>query len=435
MKKYNDKYVNLDVTLRDTPEKQEMSEIRYYIELIKKFRFDVVLTRILYHILKKIYKDKRIWLFFDRVDNAKDNAEALYSYCKKNSTEKLDSQNIKAYFIIGKKSKDYKRLKQKGYDVIIFNSLKHKLFFLLSEKIISVQTTYYVYNVFSWDKPFYVDLYKFKYIFLQHGVIHSDLSSWLNNNKKKIDLFVTTAKREYDSIISIEEYGFCKDIVKVLGLARYDKLYRNKDKHENIILIMPTWRSKIIKTDEKDLYKKLYSDSFKETDYYNFFNNLITSPLIKEALKKYNYKIKFQLHPNMIQQASDFEESENVIVCKEINEFCKLLSEARLLVTDYSSIAFDFAYLKKPIIYCQYDIVEFYSNHTSKKGYFDYKDDGFGEVTKDMEEAINKIVKSIENGCKMEEKYLNRVDDFFEFIDDNNSERTYREIINMENNK
>jgi CDP-glycerol glycerophosphotransferase (TagB/SpsB family) len=421
----------MDTRLRDMPEKGESSELKYCLKLIIRMKFDVVFIRCVYNIVKKLYNGKKIWLFFDRVDNAKDNAEALYSYCNVIKRNEIDKQNVRMFFILDKKSKDYIRLKKQGFNVINFNSLKHKVLFLLSEKIISVQTTYYVYNIFSWNKPYYADLYKFKYIFLQHGVIHSDLSSWLNSTKKKIDLFITTSDLERDSIINNKNYGFGKDIVKTLGLARYDKLCNYKNNLENTLLIMPTWRSNIIKSETNNLYKRVYCEEFKNTEYFKFFNSVITSSLLLDVLEKRKYKIKVQLHPNMIHQARDFTKSKNVIIFNEIKEYSQLLLSSKLLVTDYSSIAFDFAYLKKPIVYCQYDVEDFYDKHTSKKGYFDYVEDGFGKVTRTVEETVNEIIKLVENECKMEEKYVNRVDNFFKYIDCNNCERIYNEILKL----
>ena len=42
-----------------------------------------------------------------------------------------------------------------------------------------------------------------------------------------------------------------------------------------------------------------------------------------------------------------------------------------MLITDYSSIFFDFGYLNKPVIYSHFDYNEYRANHF-RKGYFDY---------------------------------------------------------------
>ena len=101
---------------------------------------------------------------------------------------------------------------------------------------------------------------------------------------------------------------------------------------------------------------------------------------------------------------------------------------SKLLVSDYSSVTFDFAYLKKPLIYSQFDHDTFFENQFYDKGYFNHKVDGFGEVTTDYDITVNKIIEYIKNDCKMDKKYLKRIDKFFKYHDDKNCERVYNEI-------
>lgn len=93
------------------------------------------------------------------------------------------------------------------------------------------------------------------------------------------------------------------------------------------------------------------------------------------------------------------------------------------MITDYSSVAFDFAYIKKPLIYYQND------DYHYEKGYFDYETMGFGDIIQTEEELIDKIIEYIENNCQMEEKYQKRVDKFFKYTDKNNSKRVYEWIL------
>ena len=97
------------------------------------------------------------------------------------------------------------------------------------------------------------------------------------------------------------------------------------------------------------------------------------------------------------------------------------------MITDYSSIFFDFGYLKKPIIYSHFDYKE-YRNFHYREGYFDYRLDGFGPVCQDINCTVNEIIYEIENNCVLRAKYLKRIEKFFGFFDQNNSERVFREI-------
>ena len=94
----------------------------------------------------------------------------------------------------------------------------------------------------------------------------------------------------------------------------------------------------------------------------------------------------------------------------------------------------DFSYLRKPVVYCQFDDVEFMSGgHVYIEGYFDYERDGFGEVCYDEESLIDTLIEYMKNGCKLKDKYRERIDNFFAFNDRNNCQRVYEEILKLEN--
>ena len=193
---------------------------------------------------------------------------------------------------------------------------------------------------------------------------------------------------------------------------------------------MPTWRNKLVSEMDLNTGLRKYNPNFKNTDYFKFYNNLINHPKLLKALKKFNYKIKFIPHPIMIPQLKDFTTNDYVFFEKNSIDYTKEFQENKLLITDYSSVFFDFAYLKKPIIYTQFDEKDFYEGQLYDKGYFDFSKDGYGKVTYNIEDTIEEIINILNNNCKMEQKYLNRVENFFKYNDSNNCERIYKEILN-----
>uniref|UniRef100_UPI000560A70F CDP-glycerol glycerophosphotransferase family protein n=1 Tax=Butyrivibrio sp. AE3009 TaxID=1280666 RepID=UPI000560A70F len=103
-------------------------------------------------------------------------------------------------------------------------------------------------------------------------------------------------------------------------------------------------------------------------------------------------------------------------------------------VTDYSSAIFDFAYLRKSIIYYQFDGDEYYQNNPFiKKGFFDYEKDGFGPVVTQYEDLQEKIICMIRQGCIIDEKYRERADSFFAYRDKSNCKRIYDHIKELTN--
>ena len=103
----------------------------------------------------------------------------------------------------------------------------------------------------------------------------------------------------------------------------------------------------------------------------------------------------------------------------------KLITKKPILVTDYSSVAFDFAYLYKPVIYYQY-LNDYHFD--VEKSFFNYETMGMGEICESEEELVDLIIDYIENQCKIKEKYIKRTDDFFLFNDKNNCKRVHEAI-------
>ena len=100
-----------------------------------------------------------------------------------------------------------------------------------------------------------------------------------------------------------------------------------------------------------------------------------------------------------------------------------LFNNSSLLITDYSSVSFDFAYNKKPVIYYQYA-----DDYHFQETFFDYETMGFGEVISEEDELIDIINQYLVNNCEMGSEYKKRVDKFFKFKDKNNCKRIYNAI-------
>ena len=118
-------------------------------------------------------------------------------------------------------------------------------------------------------------------------------------------------------------------------------------------------------------------------------------------------------------QLKDFHISDNVILADEKMTYQQLFAIGKVLITDYSSTFFDFAYLRKPVIY--YQVRE---NHLDQ-GYFDYETMGMGPVVKDEDCLIETLREYIKDDFKMKKQYVERVETFFEYLDHDNCKRIY----------
>ncbi len=378
--------------------------------------------RLLYYLSKPFIK-KSIWLISDRMLAAGDNGEALYDYIREQN-----NPSVKAYFVISKKSPDYVQLKKRGFCVLNGDSLRYRLLFLHASKVISSHADDYVINPFTHRVDFLNDLFRFDFVFLQHGIIVNDLSSWLNRYNKDIRLFITSTQREYDSIL---EYPYCYTEKNVLlsGLPRYDKLASDP---QSKLILAPTWRHDLVGDTPVVKGQRAYNSDFRNSEYFKFYNKLMNDPKLHRALKTHNMTAEFYLHPSFEAQVVDFEQNDLFKVKDFPYDYRTAFREGSLLVSDYSSVIFDFVYLEKPIIYIQHDYDAFYKNHMHDKGYMQYERDGFGPIAKTYEQSIARIIDMLDSGCVMQDIYKKRAEKFFAWHDKDNSRRVYDAILKLD---
>lgn len=111
-------------------------------------------------------------------------------------------------------------------------------------------------------------------------------------------------------------------------------------------------------------------------------------------------------------------------------QYSRTSGKSEILVTDYSSVHFDFAYMKKPCIYYQFDYDEFRKGHW-QEGYFSYKKDAFGPVIDNERVLVECIDTFIQAKCQLEERYLKKAEIFFAYQDQDNCKRVYECISNI----
>ena len=395
----------------------------YCTELKKQKKENIIYLRKEYLEQLQINKcnNNQIWIISDRLWEAKDNGEYFFRYLSKKKPK-----GIKYYFTIKKNSTDFKRLKAYG-NVLDLDSSEYLNIFIKSDKILSSSAESWVRNPLGEETKYIIDLFHFNFIYLQNGIIKDDLSIYLNKIAKNIDLIITSSNKEYNSFLNYY-YGYKENNIALTGLSRFDNLKHLKLKlnRENIILISPTWRSYIKGTLDALTYKSIPSENFKKTNFFNFYNKLIEDINLLSFMEKNNYRGIFCLHPNFEAEWRYFN-TNRLFIIKEKCNIQELLVKSSLLITDYSSIFFDFAYLEKPIIYVHFDYQQYRINHF-KKGYFDYKADGFGLICYDITCTREAIILSIKKNCKLKKLYQMRIKKFFRYFDDNNNQRIFFEI-------
>ncbi len=364
------------------------------------------------------------WIFIDRDTQADDNAEHLYRFVQK----KYPQTN--AFFLLRKSSHDWLRLKREGFRLIPYDSLQHKLALLNARHLISSVFDRYVLAYL--DEEYYRDRLKYDYTFLQHGVTKHNLSGMLN--KIPIDLFVTAGKREYDSLVGENfPYTFCEKEVVLTGFPRHDSLLNNV-RSEKVLLIMPTWRRTLAGRFLTNTSTRLSNPAFFSSQFAYTWKSFLHSPKLKKIVERYGYKIIFSPHGNLQPYIEYFAVPQYIEVVLH-NANCsiqELFQRAGCLLTDYSSVAFEMAYLKKLVVYYQFDFDYVFSGGHLGKGYFDYERDGFGPVCYDEHSLMDELSNILERDCEVDDRYISRMERTFAFHDGNCCERTFRAILALE---
>lgn len=379
-------------------------------DLIHIIKFLIALPIALFY--KKKHPD--LWLICDYEMEARDNPYWLFKYiCEEHPEQEV-------IYAINYSSPDLARVAQLG-KTVKYGSLRHWVYYLAASKNISSQkggkpnaAVCYILEVYG--------IWKNTRVFLQHGIIKDDLS-YLYYRNTKMRMFVCSVPREYEFVR--DTYGYPAGYVKMLGLCRFDNLFPVESK-EKILLVMPTWRKWIAHTVSDSV--ETFHD-FNETDFAKSWKNFLSDPQLQDLLRRENMKLVFYLHRNMQKFADYFMSLSDQAAIAVWPEYdCQqLLKEAKCLITDYSSVAMDFAYMRKPVLYYQFDYERFRKGHMGL-GYYDYHEDGFGPICEDSECLLDALHEVVQNDYKMKEMYIKRCRDFFYFHDRDYCKRNYEAI-------
>lgn len=372
---------------------------------------------------------KNAWLLLDRDNQADDNAEHFYRYLKKNHPE------INIFFILRKSSHDWKRLKKEDFNLIPFGSMTHLMALIQAEHLISSHADRYVTDFIP--HRFFKSILKYKFTFLQHGITRDDISNWLNT--KDIDCFVTSTPQEFKSIAGNNSlYKFTSNEVALTGLARHDKLLTRGEPTEKVILIIPTWRKSFVGETKKNSAQRTKTDTFYQSDYAQHWKSLLHAKELKSLVDKYNYKVVFFPHANMQIYIDWFDAPKwmEVRTHKSDPILQKLFRRAEIMITDYSSVFFEFAVLQKALIYYQFDYDFMYGGaQQSQLGYFDFRRDGFGSVCINEKDLLGEIKHLLEQEGNPDILYQNRMIETFPNRDSKNCQRTFNAIQSLNKEK
>ena len=370
----------------------------------------------IYILFYPYWKRKRIWLVFEKFCSmAQDNGYYFFKYCM----DKLPESRRHMYFILSKDSADFKKLKDYGENVLPFMSLKHILYSLAANLYIASDSKKHLY---TWrTKPSIIAnrISKHDILFLQHGVTALKRVDHIFGRKGSSAMTYFTTTSKFEQKIITENFGYAAEDAPILGFTRWDVLEDKSNAEEKIILAMPTWRAWL---------EERSAEEFKKSDYYFNYMKLLQSEKLARLLKENNVNLIFYIHPKFKDYLGEFNVSGDHIELipfgsRPLNE---IMMKCSMLITDYSSVCWDVYYMRKPVLFYQFDYDMYMQAHGS---YIDMEHDLFGERYVEYTELINGIEAYIRKDFEIKEKDAENIDYYFEYRDAHNSKRTYDYII------
>lgn len=393
--------LNTSIYLR----KNENNSIFITVRKINKTdnRNEKIKIYIAYHISKIIDKNKII-LYEKESRHYEESSSVLYE-------KFIDNGYKNTYYIIDKDCKDVKNINSKYRKYIIYKySFKHYLYFFSANTFIGTELLGHAIELRAANNYILDRILdpKLNFIFLQHGVTYMvPLSARTRVAFRKISTnglkrVVVSSKLEANHFIC--EGNYSNEDIYICGIPKFDKnkINENPDK----IIIMLTWRP------------WEYNQSrinFIESRYYKILERIVES--IPENLKS-----KIIVLPHPLLKEVIFTSNTNIEKYFNFEDrYNDLLKEAKVLITDYSSIAYDAFYRGSNVIfyweekdYC----MKYYGENTEVML---NKENSFGDICYSMERLRTFVEYNYYQN--QNDNHKNNYRKIVEFYDNKNTER------------
>lgn len=366
---------------------------------------------------RSLVPDGPIWLIGERPETARDNGRALFAHIRRSRPE------APVYYVITADSPMRGAVEPLG-NVVIHSSWRHRVLMLHADVLANAYSIKHMIPE-TWHPGAYMRQFAWRVgsvrVYLKHGVHLSPYAVKRANGG--YDLIAAVGEREAEALRETTGYG---DQVVVTGLARYDALVPPAERSRTI-LFMPTWRRYLVPTlfSGKDESEVAYEGS----TYQRFMDDFLGSERLARLLERHDLRLQVVPHYNLrdLLRAEDLASERVEVLDAATADIPALLRSCDLLVTDYSSVQFDVAYIGTPIVYCQFDAEEYTHGH-SAFSWFEPERDGFGPVARDVATTLAAMEAYAEGGFVREARYDERVGSIFAHEDRHNCERLVEAI-------
>ena len=339
----------------------------------------------------------------------------------------LQSKHKRSKYIIWKDNLSFSKIIKNKKNLIVLNRPSYpeqSSYYFLRKTFFSLLTCKYFISSFYGSLPteyrnFIKNNKKIKLIGVGHGpvLLKTLVFKYPFCQEQEWDLYLVSSENERKLFI---EHGWPENKLLKCSLPRFDCCKNIKHKNKKIF-IMFTWRLSFEKNPQYILQSKYL---------YNIFS-LLTNEAFMEYLEKNNVEIVLGLHHALL----DICGINIKFPCKiaDTNNLINEINSSDLFITDYSSIFWDSAYLKHPLIFYRLDNRDKYLCETDKLDIANAEEQNkkLYNICYTEEEVIEKIKHYVANSFKLENKYIKLMSEYFYTTKSNT--KTFLDILEKYN--
>lgn len=348
--------------------------------------------------------------FFEYINKHKKNLKPIWITQNKNIAAELTKRGFKSY--TGYSFKGICLSMRAGVAIISHSRIRDLKPFVITPRVKFVQ----LWHGIPLKKIEFDDT-----MFFNKSSIRNKIAFLLMNLispafRRKFDLFISCSKEDQKNFASAFRLPINR--VVITGYPRNDAIVKSMGSNRNKtdtrkILYMPTFRGQ--EKSSFDLFEKFGFDFER----------------MEQFLNKENMTLYIKLHP-LNQPTGQFlkkiADTAHIMFFKQTDIYDKI-GNFDILITDYSSIYFDFLLLDKPIVFAPFDMKHYLKK--DRKLYYEYNDvtpgpKAFNWI--EVEQQLNKIANHSQDYHKERQDLKKR---FHLYLDAESSDRVYNQIINL----
>ena len=218
------------------------------------------------------------WVLMDRIFDAGDNGERLFTYLR------AERPDINAWFVVEKGTPDWIRLHaSSGSRVVAHGSFRWRMLMLNCSWLLSSHGSKAIAEPGKVSRL--IDTPSWRYGFLQHGVVQSDLSRWLN--RRDMDFMVSTTQAELEAYTADgTPYLYTGKEVRRTGQPRHDRLLAKAREvapgDADLVIVAPTWRMWMTSDADTTTHRRAVSDAVWDSDYLRNWLAILGSAAIEK---------------------------------------------------------------------------------------------------------------------------------------------------------